>query len=87
MTISHDLRCSTEVIATIQAFLDARAQALPRLARQRRQLRETQVMEQDESMEESYGDGIDFAALDFAGLGGSQSDPVQEKEGRFAIVS
>ena len=72
-----------EVVATIQAFLDARADALPTLARQRREARGQGVESQDE-----YSFGIDFSAVDLAALGGDvvEQDPIQQQEEEFARV-
>lgn len=83
LDLASDHKCGMEVVATIQAFLDARASALPRLAKQRRQARGQGVESQDE-----YSFGIDFTAVDLAALGGEATviDPVERQEEDFAKV-
>ncbi len=84
LDLSSDTKCGMEVISTIQAFLDARAAALPALAKQRRETRGQIVESQDE-----YSFGIDFSAVDLAALGGEAAveDPVARQDERFAEVS
>ncbi len=71
-------------MATIQAFLDARAAALPRIARQRREARRFKDESQDD-----YSFGIDFSAVDLAELGGeagAMDDPTDSRDEEFAQV-
>lgn len=72
------------MVATIQAFLDARANALPRIAKQRREGKKKKLESQDE-----YSFGIDFSTVDLIALGGEAAsiDPVQQKEEDFATVN
>ena len=83
LDVANDLKCGTEIVATIQAFLDTRSGALPRLARQRREARESRNESQDE-----YSFGIDFSAVDLVALGGemTEEDPIQRQDVEFAIV-
>ena len=78
------MKCGTEVVATIQAFLDVRAHALPRLAKQRREAKKQTLESQDE-----YSFGMDFTTIDLLALGGEAAsiDPVQKQEEDFATVS
>ena len=85
LNLDHDHKCAAEVIAAIQAFLDTRASALPRLARQRREAREARVESQDD-----YSFGIDFTAVDLAALGGElaiQEDSIEQQDREFAKAS
>lgn len=73
------------MVATVQAFLDTRTSALPRLARQRRQEREARIESQDE-----FSLGIDFSAVDLAALGGDgagKEDPIEKLDNDFAEVN
>ena len=83
LDLAHDWKCGTEVIATIQTYLDTRAAALPRLARQRREAREQRVESQDE-----FSFGIDFSAVDLEALGGGavEEDPVQKLDEQLASI-
>jgi len=83
LDLASDLKCGTEVIATIQAFLDVRSNSLPRQARQRREARAQQVESQDD-----YSFGIDFSTLDLVALGGEavSADPAQRQDEAFASV-
>ncbi|WVQ85011.1 hypothetical protein IAT38_007175 [Cryptococcus sp. DSM 104549] len=88
LELAKDLKCGLEVIATIQTFLDVRASALPRLARARRQERETQF--QSESADEFGSLGIDFTTEEVLALGGMEgeagADPVEEMDKQFAEI-
>ncbi|ORY30560.1 Mus7/MMS22 family-domain-containing protein [Naematelia encephala] len=84
LDLANDLKCGNEIVSTIQAYLDTRASALPRLARQRRQARTAQVESQDE-----FSLGIDFDYVDLAALGGEvpiEEDPIEKLEARFAMI-
>ena len=70
-----------EIVATIQAYLDARTNALPRMAQQRREAR---IESQDE-----FSFGMDFTTMDLAALGddlADSPDPIQEQDNQFAKV-
>lgn len=85
LDLANDLKCGTEIVSTIQTFLDTRSAALPRLARQRREARECKVESQDE-----YSFGIDLSTIDLAALGaggGEVVDPVQAQDEKFGHVS
>ena len=85
LDLSRDLKCGAQVVSTIQAFLDTRASALPRIARQRRGAREAHVESQDD-----FSFDIDFSAVDLAALGGdvnAEDDPVEVQDKGFAGVS
>ncbi|KAK8858768.1 hypothetical protein IAR55_002997 [Kwoniella newhampshirensis] len=89
LELAKDLKCGLEVIATIQAFLDTRASALPRLARQRREAKEKDS-HQSESMDEFGSLGIDFNDVDMLALGGEvegrEDDPVEKQDKEFADI-
>ncbi|WWD18663.1 hypothetical protein CI109_103116 [Kwoniella shandongensis] len=89
LELAKDLKCGLEVIATIQAFLDTRASALPRLARQRREAKEKES-HQSESMDEFGSLGIDFSDVDVLALGGEvtshEEDPVERQDKEFAEI-
>ncbi|OCF44378.1 hypothetical protein I317_01823 [Kwoniella heveanensis CBS 569] len=85
LELVRDLKCGLEVVATIQAFLDTRTSALPRLARQRREAKESH----SESMDEFGSLGIDFTAADVLALGGdvgAAEDPTEKQDGEFALI-
>ena len=82
LDLVNDTNCGLEVIATIQAYLDARASALPRLAQQRREAR---LESQDE-----FSFGMDISPGDLAALGddlAGEPDPVQAQDDKFVSVS
>ena len=82
LNLDHNHKCAAEVIAAIQAFLDTRASALPRMARLRREAREARIESQDD-----YSFGIDFTAVDLAALGGEaevQGDYIEHQDREFA---
>ncbi|WVW84898.1 hypothetical protein I302_106934 [Kwoniella bestiolae CBS 10118] len=76
LELAKDLKCGLEVIATIQAFLDTRASALPRLAKQRREAKESH----NESLDEFGSLGIDFTDADVLALGGELGEADNELE-------
>ena len=81
MDLSKDLKCSTEVVATIQAFLDVRLKALPPSAKRARE-------EKVESQDEFGSLGFDLDDTTLAQLGGETTvDPVQKQDEIFATVS
>lgn len=82
LDLSRDLKCSTEVVATIQAFLDIRLKALPPKAKQ---ARDDKVESQDEFG--SLGFELDDTTLAQLGGGDAVSDPVQKQDEQFANVS
>ncbi|WVF69022.1 hypothetical protein IAT40_003796 [Kwoniella sp. CBS 6097] len=85
LELARDLKCGLEVVATIQAFLDTRSSALPRLARQRREAKESH----SESMDEFGSLGIDFTAADVLALGGdvgAVEDPTEKLDAEFASI-
>jgi hypothetical protein len=84
LDLHNDLKCGTEVIATIQAFLDVRVRALPAIARQRREARKQKLESQDE-----FSFGMDFSSVDLVALGGEArpADPVQKQEEHLGKVS
>jgi hypothetical protein len=74
------LKCSTEVVATIQAFLDARLQALPSNAKRARE-------EKVESQDEFGSLGFELDDTTLAQLGGETTvDPIQKQDEEFANV-
>jgi len=78
--LSKDLKCSTEVVATIQAFLDARLQALPAHAKRARE-------EKVESQDEFGSLGFELDDTTLAQLGGETTiDPIQKQDEEFATV-
>ncbi|ORX37221.1 Mus7/MMS22 family-domain-containing protein [Kockovaella imperatae] len=81
LELGKDTACGLQVIATIQAYLDARAHALPLLARQRREAR---LESQDE-----FSFGMDISAADLMALGDDMSgeiDPIQRQDNEFALI-
>ena len=81
LDLSRDLKCSTEVVATIQAFLDVRLQALPASAKRARE-------EKVESQDEFGSLGFELDDTTLAQLGGEAAvDPVQKQDEMFATVS
>ncbi|WWC62804.1 uncharacterized protein I303_105402 [Kwoniella dejecticola CBS 10117] len=85
LELSKDLKCGLEVIATIQTFLDTRASALPKLAKQRREAKESN----NESFDEFGSLGIDFADADVLALGGDLGEgenEVEKKDEKFAGI-
>jgi hypothetical protein len=79
--LSKDLKCSTEVVATIQAFLDIRLKALPAKAKL---AREEKVESQDEFG--SLGFELDDTTLAQLGGGDQAADPTQKQDEQFATV-
>ena len=80
LDLSKDLKCSTEVVATIQAFLDARLQALPAHAKRARE-------EKVESQDEFGSLGFELDDTTLAQLGGETTiDPIQKQDEEFATV-
>jgi hypothetical protein len=80
---TQDHRSGLEIVGTIQAFLDARAAALPRKARQARD-------ERLESQDEFGSLGFELDSITIAGLGGdarAEVDPVERQDEEFAQVS
>lgn len=71
-----------EIVSTIQAFLDARGAALPKRARQARETR------QKESVDDYPSLGFDFEAIDLAALGGDEApqDPTEAQDAEFAKI-
>jgi hypothetical protein len=86
LDLDKDLKCATEVVSTIQAYLDTRAAALPRLAKQRRETREKPRLAESE---DSYSFGMQFTDGDLLALGGEvvQEDPVQKADEEVGKVS
>ncbi|WVR06529.1 hypothetical protein IAU60_003560 [Kwoniella sp. DSM 27419] len=83
LNLVKDFKCGLEVVATIQEFLNNRANVLPRLARQRREAKGSL----SESMDEFGSLGIDFTDADVLALGGEVpegSDPVDRLDAEFA---
>jgi hypothetical protein len=79
--LSKDLKCSTEVVATIQAFLDTRLKALPDKAKRGP---DDKIESQDEFG--SLGFELDDTTLAQLGGGDQASDPVRKQDERFATV-
>lgn len=86
MDLSKDLKCGVEVVATIQSYLDARASALPQLARRRRKTKESY---NGGSIDEYSSMGIDFTRAEVLALGGDdiEADPVDDLDNSLAEVS
>ncbi|WWC70969.1 uncharacterized protein I206_104922 [Kwoniella pini CBS 10737] len=85
LELSKDLKCGLQVIATIQSFLDTRASALPKLAKQRREAKESH----NESFDEFGSLGIDFTDADVLALGGElgeEDQEVEQKDVEFAAI-
>jgi len=81
LDLSKDLKCSTVVVATIQAFLDVRLKALPASAKRARE-------EKVESQDEFGSLGFDLDDTTLAQLGGETTvDPIQKQDEVFATVS
>ena len=82
LDLSKDLKCSTEVVATIQAFLDTRLKALPSKARLGRD-------KESDSQDEFGSLGFELDDTTLAQLGGAESasDSFQKKDDEFAQVS
>ncbi|WWC88639.1 uncharacterized protein L201_003552 [Kwoniella dendrophila CBS 6074] len=85
LDLSKDLKCGLEVISTIQTFLDTRATILPRLAKQRREAKESH----SESFDEFGSLGIDFTDADVLALGGElgqEESEVEKQDQEFAKI-
>ncbi|GMK57328.1 hypothetical protein CspeluHIS016_0401620 [Cutaneotrichosporon spelunceum] len=80
LDLVKDVKSGLEIVATIQAFLDARAKALPKRARVARSSR------QQESLDDYPSLGFDFDAIDLAALGGDEApeDPIEQQDAAFA---
>ncbi|KAK6907981.1 hypothetical protein I203_101982 [Kwoniella mangroviensis CBS 8507] len=85
LELAKDLKCGLEVIATIQSFLDTRTAALPKLAKQRREAKESH----SESFDEFGSLGIDFTDADVLALGGElgeEENEVEKQDEEFARI-
>ncbi|WVQ65568.1 uncharacterized protein L199_003745 [Kwoniella botswanensis] len=85
LELAKDLKCGLEVIATIQSFLDTRAAALPKLAKRRREAKESH----NESFDEFGSLGIDFTDADVLALGGDlgeEENEVEKQDEEFARI-
>lgn len=82
LDLVKDVKSGLEIIATIQAFLDARAAALPTRARVARTSR------QQDSLDDYPSLGFDFDDVDLAALGGDEApeDPIERLDAEFANV-
>ncbi|BEJ17296.1 hypothetical protein CspHIS471_0606970 [Cutaneotrichosporon sp. HIS471] len=80
LDLVKDVKSGLEIVATIQAFLDARGKALPKRARVARSSR------QQESVDDYPSLGFDFDAIDLAALGGEEApaDPIERQDAAFA---
>ncbi|KIR32249.1 hypothetical protein I352_05483 [Cryptococcus deuterogattii MMRL2647] len=85
LDLSKDLKCGLEVVATIQSYLDARASALPQLARRRRRAKESY---NGGSVDEYSSMGIDFTRAEVLALGGDdiEADPVDDLDNSLAEI-
>ncbi|WRT67980.1 uncharacterized protein IL334_004955 [Kwoniella shivajii] len=85
LELAKDPKCGLEVVATIQTFLNARASALPQLARSRREAKESH----SESLDEYGSLGIDFTDADVLALGGeieNEDEEVDKQDQEFAAI-
>lgn len=82
LDLSKDLKCSSEVVATIQAFLDTRLKAMPPRAKR---AREEKIESQDEFGSLEFE--LDDTTLMQLGGGEADDDPVQKQDDHFAKVS
>lgn len=82
LDLSKDLKCSTEVVATIQAFLDTRLKAMPSKARTGRD-------KESDSQDEFGSLGFELDDTTLAQLGGAESasELFQKEDDEFAQVS
>lgn len=83
LDLAKDVKSGLEIVATIQAFLDARSAALPKRARRALETR------QKESLDDYPSLGFDFDTVDLAALGGDEAptDPAEVQDEAFAKVS
>lgn len=84
LDLAKDVKSGLEIVSTIQAFLDARAAALPQKAVAARR-------SAHESLDDYPSLGFDFDAVDLAALGGDEaqvvkSDPIEEADAAFAQI-
>ncbi|KAL7420749.1 hypothetical protein Q5752_004701 [Cryptotrichosporon argae] len=83
LDLAKDTKSGLEIVATIQAFLDARARALPTRARRARENRAAESLTDDYPSLGFEFDDVDLAAL---GDGGADEDPMEKQDAAFAKI-